>query len=154
MIAVLVGGHGAPGLHALMSAIRLFRERPDGVLILSVGEVDAQCYGGPEALRALKRRVGARCAVIEGWCRAQGLPARVYAGFGADAAEQLETLCLRAAADYPGVAFFASRAVLKKPGWVHSMLHGQVAMTLQRRLHAHGLALIVLPMLVSLEDPA
>ena len=64
-IAVLVGRHGAVGIHALLGAVKLFRQRPERVLLLSVGEVDAKCYGGPEALKNLKRQTGERCGVID-----------------------------------------------------------------------------------------
>jgi hypothetical protein len=153
-LAVLTGIHGGAGLHALLSAQALFDKRFDGILILSVGEVDAECYGGPETLKAVKRSVGELAGQIEGWCRAHGLPARVFTTFGTDAVAQLEKLCLDVREEYPKAVFVASRPIARPVAWYHGFLHGQTALTLQRRLHAHGLPLIVLPMLVDLARPA
>ena len=149
-LAVLTSAYGSAGLHALLSAQALFDKRFDGILILSVGEVDAECYGGPEALKAVRHNVGELGATVEGWCRSHGLPAKVYAAFGTDAVAELEALCLAVRADYPKAVFVASRPIARPVAWFHSLLHGQTALTLQRRLHAHGLPLIVLPMLVDL----
>lgn len=153
-VAILVGRHGATALHALLGAVKLLRERPDGVLIVAVGEVDAECYGGPEALRRLKRGVGERCAVIEGWCRSNGLPAKVYAGFGADATRELHALCRRVAAEHPNAVFVAARPVIKPHMFYDAALHGHVATSLQRRLHEDGLPLVILPMIVPLPERA
>ena len=149
-VGIVTGPHGAAGLHALMHAQRLFRGQFDSVLIISAGEVDAEAYGGHEALERLKQQVGDRCAKIVSWCRDHGMPAKVYTGFSTDAVITLEELCLKAQQDYPNVIFVATRAMTKPHGWASTLLHGGTALNLQRRLHAHDAPLIVLPMRVDI----
>lgn len=149
-VAIVTGAHGGAGLHALMHAQRLFRGQFDAVLIISAGEVDAEAYGGHEALERLKSQVGERCAKIAAWSRDHGLPSKVYTGFSTDAVETLEELCLKARADYPNVVFVATRAITRPHGWASTLLHGGTALSLQRRLHSHDAPLIVLPMRVDI----
>ena len=144
-VGVITGSQGAAGLHALMHAQRLFRGQFDSVLIISAGEVDAEAYGGHEALERLKYQVGERCAKIVAWCRDHGMPAKVYTGFSTDAVETLEELCLKAQKDYPNVIFVATRPMTRPHGWASTLLHGGTALSLQRRLHGHDAPLIVLP---------
>ncbi len=149
-VGVVTGAQGAAGLHALMHAQRLFRGQFDSVLIISAGEVDAEAYGGHEALERLKSQVGERCAKIVAWCRDHGMPAKVYTGFSTDAVETLEELCIKARQDYPNVVFVATRPMTRPHGWASTMLHGGTALSLQRRLHGHDAPLLVLPMRVDI----
>lgn len=149
-VGIVTGPHGAAGLHALMHAQRLFRGQFDSVLIISAGEVDAEAYGGHEALERLKNQVGERCAKIVAWSRDHGMPAKVYTGFSTDAVETLQELCLKAREDHPNVVFVATRAMTRPHGWASTLLHGGTALSLQRRLHAHDAPLIVLPMRVEI----
>jgi amino acid transporter len=149
-VGIVTGAHGGAGLHALMHAQRLFRGGFDSVVIISAGEVDAEAYGGHEALERLKRQVGERCAKIVSWSRDHGMPAKVYTGFSTDAVETLEELCLKVRTDYPNIVFFATRAITRPHGWASTIMHGGTALSLQRRLHAHDATLIVLPMRVDI----
>lgn len=149
-VGIVTGPHGAAGLHALMHAQRLFRGQFDSVLIISAGEVDAEAYGGLEALERLKTQVGDRTGKIVAWCRDHGMPAKVYTGFSTDAVITLEELCLKAQKDYPNVIFVATRAMTRPHGWASTLLHGGTALNLQRRLHGHDAPLIVLPMRVEI----
>ena len=149
-VGVVTGAQGAAGLHALMHAQRLFRGQFDSVLIISAGEVDAEAYGGHEALERLKSQVGERCAKIAAWCRDHGMPTKVYTGFSTDAVETLEELCIKAREDFPNVIFVATRPMTRPHGWASTLLHGGTALSLQRRLHGHDAPLIVLPMRVDI----
>jgi amino acid transporter len=149
-VGIVTGPHGGAGLHALMHAQRLFRGQFDSVVIISAGEVDAEAYGGHEALERLKHQVGDRCARIVAWSRDHGLPAKVYTGFSTDAVETLEELCLKVRADYPNIVFVATRPMTRPHGWASTLLHGGTALSLQRRLHGHDAPLIVLPMRVDI----
>lgn len=149
-VGIVMGQHGGSGLHALMHAQRLFRGQFDSVVIICAGEVDAECYGGHEALERLKRNVGERCGKIVAWCRDHGLPAKVYSGFSTDMVETLEGLCLKARDDHPAITFVTSRPMARPHGWATSLLHGGGSLSLQRRLHGHDAPLIVLPMRVEI----
>jgi amino acid transporter len=149
-VGIVTGPHGGAGLHALMHAQRLFRGQFDSVIIISAGEVDAEAYGGHEALERLKQQVGDRCAKIVAWSRDHGLPAKVYTGFSTDAVETLEELCLKVRTDHPNIVFVATRPMTRPHGWASTLLHGGTALSLQRRLHGHDAPLIVLPMRVDI----
>jgi amino acid transporter len=149
-VGIVTGPHGAAGLHALMHAQRLFRGQFDSLIIISAGEVDAEAYGGHEALERLKHQVGDRCARIVAWARDHGMPAKVYTGFSTDAVETLEELCLKVRNDHPNIVFVATRPITRPHGWASTLLHGGTALSLQRRLHAHDAPLLVLPMRVEI----
>jgi amino acid transporter len=149
-VGIITGPHGGAGLHALMHAQRLFRQQFDSVVIIAAGEVDAEAYGGHEALERLKHNLGVRCGKIIAWCRDHGMPAKVYTGFSTDAVETLEELCLKARADHPQIVFVATRPMTRPHGWASTLLHGGTALSLQRRLHAHDAPLVVLPMRVEI----
>lgn len=149
-VGIVTGPHGGAGLHALMHAQRLFRGQFDSLIIISAGEVDAEAYGGHEALERLKSQVGERCAKLVAWSRDHGMPAKVYTGFSTDAVETLEELCLKARTDHPNVVFVATRPMTRPHGWASTLLHGGTALSLQRRLHGHDAPLIVLPMRVDI----
>ena len=149
-VGIVMGQHGGSGLHALMHAQRLFRGQFDSVVIICAGEVDAECYGGHEALERLKQNVGERCGKIVAWCRDHGLPAKVYSGFSTDMVETLEELCIKASEDHPSITFVTSRPMARPHGWATSLLHGGGSLSLQRRLHSHDAPLIVLPMRVEI----
>jgi amino acid transporter len=149
-VGIVTGPHGGAGLHALMHAQRIFRGQFDSVIIISAGEVDAEAYGGHEALERLKQQVGDRCAKIVAWSRDHGLPAKVYTGFSTDAVETLEELCLKVRTDHPNIVFVATRPMTRPHGWASTLLHGGTALSLQRRLHGHDAPLIVLPMRVDI----
>ncbi len=121
------------------------------MLIISAGEVDAEAYGGHEALERLKNQVGERCAKIVAWSRDHGMPAKVYTGFSTDAVETLQELCLKAREDHPNVVFVATRRD-DAAAWLglHPAPWRHRALSLQRRLHAHDAPLIVLPMRVEI----
>ncbi|MEZ5936829.1 MAG: APC family permease [Hyphomonadaceae bacterium] len=149
-VGIVTGPHGAAGLHALMHAQRLFRGQFDSVVIISAGEVDAEAYGGHEALERMKQKLGERCGKIVAWCRDQGMPTKVYTGFSTDVVDTLETLCLKVREDHPNIVFVATRAITRPHGWAATLLHGGTALSLQRRLHAHDAPLLVLPMRVDI----
>jgi hypothetical protein len=149
-VGIITGPHGGAGLHALMHAQRLFRQQFDSVIIIAAGEVDAEAYGGHEALERIKHNLGVRTGKIVAWCRDHGMPAKVYSGFSTDAVETLEELCLKARGDYPQIVFVATRPMTRPHGWASTLLHGGTALSLQRRLHAHDAPLIVLPMRVDI----
>lgn len=149
-VGIVTGAQGGAGLHALMHAQRLFRGQFDSLVIISAGEVDAEAYGGHEALERLRQQVGERCAKIVAWSRDHGMPAKVYTGFSTDAVETLEELCLKARQDHPGIVFVATRPITRPHGWASTLLHGGTALSLQRRLHTHDAPLIVLPMRVDI----
>lgn len=149
-VGIVTGPYGAAGLHAFLHAQRLFRGGFDGIVVISAGEVDAEAYGGHEALERLKQQVGERCAKIVSWSRDHGLPGKVYTGFSTDAVETLEELCLKARTDHPNIVFVATRPITRPHSWASTLLHGGTALSLQRRLHGHDCPLIVLPMQVDI----
>ena len=58
--------------------------------------------------------------------------------------------CRKARADFPHVVFFASKLVFDREGWITGLLHNQIVFAIQRRLHAEGMQMVILPMKVPL----
>jgi hypothetical protein len=50
--------------------------------------------------------------------------------------------------DFPNCIFFASKLIFEQENWLIRLLHNQAALAIQRRLHLHGLQMVILPMKV------
>ncbi|MEZ5933844.1 MAG: amino acid permease [Alphaproteobacteria bacterium] len=148
--AFLVGPNLGSDMHAFFAVQRMFPRVFANYVFVSVGEVDAQSFGGDRALERLKQEVGERLAYFRGYCRSHGLPNDSYAGFGTNAARELTGLCEQVRKDYPNAVFFASRIILEPDNWLTRTLHNRTAIALQRRLHLKGMPMMIVPMLLDI----
>jgi hypothetical protein len=83
---------------------------------------------------------------LEGFCAKCGLTATRVVGFGTDPAKELERLLKQTVASVPGCVCFANKLILPPRRRLAEWLHNQTALALQRRLHAQGIPLMVLPL--------
>ncbi len=148
---LLVSANLGAGMHTLLAVQRLFPRVFQNFIFVTVGEVDAQSYGGELAVRRLKQAVGERLAFFRSYSRGHGWPSATYHAFGTDVVRELLTLCEQVRTDYPNAVFFATRVVLEPDTWLARMLHNRTAGALQRRLHLLGSPMMILPMLLELE---
>ncbi|MSO71243.1 MAG: APC family permease [Alphaproteobacteria bacterium] len=144
----LMGPSLAAGMHTLLWVERLFPGHFKSYVFISVGEVDAQSFGGAKALEKLQRKVGKRIAFYMEYAHRHGVAAEAVIGFGTDLVAELTTLCDRVAASYPHAVFFGTKLVFERDNWIVRLLHNQTAIALQRRLHLAGRQMMILPMRV------
>lgn len=143
-----VGKNRGVSMHAYMWVQRLFAGHFKNYVFLSVGEVDAQSYNGPGALRTLQYEIENSLRYYVHFCHAHGLAAKSDRAFGIDPVAELMKLTDKTVAQFPNSVCFASKLIFARDNLFTRWLHNQTALTLQARLHLQGVQTVILPMKV------
>jgi amino acid transporter len=146
---MFVGKHRGVGLHALLAVLRMFPGHYRNFIFVSVGEVDAQSYGGEGALRTLRYTIENSLRYFVRYCHAHGLAAEYYIGFGTEPTGEFMKLADQVVAKYPNSVFFASRLMFERINFLTRWLHNRTPQELQERLHFTGRQMVLLPMRVA-----
>jgi hypothetical protein len=144
----LVGDSPATGIHTFLWVQRLFPGVFKNFVFASVGEIDTEEFGDETRWHALRRDKKAMLKQYVDFCTSRKLPATYYHDYGTDVINTVSNLTERISADFPHSVFFAAKLVFEHEGVFTSLLHNQTAYMLQKRLHAKGQNLIVMPMKV------
>ena len=144
-----VGKNRGVGMHTLLWVQRLFPEHFKNVVFLSVGEVDAQSFGGSGALRTLQFEIENSLRYYVNFCHRHGLAATSRMAFGADPVPELMKLTEETLREFPNSVCFASKLIFLHDNFFTRWLHNQTALTLQQRLHMQGIQMVILPMKVT-----
>lgn len=144
-----VGKNRGIGMHALLWVQRLFPGHFKNFVFLSVGEVDAQSYGGKGALRTLQYTLENSLRYYVNFCHSHGFAATSYIGFNTDPVEELSKLTETVTKDYPNSVCFASKLIFVHDNLFTRSLHNETALSMQQRLHLRGQQMVVLPMRVA-----
>jgi hypothetical protein len=144
-----VGKNRGVGMHALLWVQRLFPGHFKNFVFLSAGEVDAQSYGGPGALRTLQYEIENSLRYYVNFCQTHALAATSYISFGTDPVGELTQLAERVLKEFPNSVCFASKLIFVHDNFLTRSLHNQTALALQQRLHMQGIQMVVLPMKVA-----
>jgi hypothetical protein len=144
-----VGKSRGIGMHALLWVQRLFAGHFKNFVFVSVGEVDAQSYGGKGALRTLQYTLENSLRYYVNFCHSHGFAARSYIGFNTDPVEELSNLTEIVAKDYPNNVCFASKLIFVHDNLFTRSLHNETALSMQQRLHLKGMQMVILPMRVA-----
>lgn len=142
---LLISKQYGVGMHTLLSIQRMFPHHFKNFIFLSAGVVDVESFSGKNALDAMQREVDSNLNYFVTYCHQHGLAAKAVAVFGTDPAAQLTETSEKIAQEFPNSIFFATRMIFDNDNWATRLLHNETAFTLQRRLHALGLQLILLP---------
>ena len=143
-----VGKNRGVGMHALLWVQRLFPGHFRNFVFLSIGEVDAQSYGGKGALRTLQYTIENSLRYYVNFCHNHGLAAASYIGFGTDPVDELCTLADTVMEKYPNSVCFASKLIFVHDNLFTRWLHNETALSMQQRLHWKGMQMVILPMRV------
>ena len=141
----LVGKNRGLGMYALKWLNELFPGHFRNFIFVSVGEVDAESYGGKGALRSLQYQIENSLRYYVNYCHSQGWAATSYAAYGTDVEEELEKLIVRVTTDYPHSVCLSSKLIFDNESWLISWLHNHTAIAMQRRLHLREIQMIVTP---------
>jgi amino acid transporter len=144
----LVGENRGIGMHTLLWVQRLFPNHFKNFVFLSVGEVDAQSFGGDSAMRTMQYKIENVLRYFVQFCHANGLAAAEFSGYGTDTVNELKTLTDRVMREYPNSVCFASQLIFVHDNVVTRWLHNQTALLMQRHLHLQGQQMVILPMKV------
>ena len=144
----MVGSSRGGGMHALLWVQRMFPGHFRNFVFINARTVDAQSYGGAQAMEALKVEANVALSFFVSFCHSHGMAAKSYLSFGTDPVEGFIELCEKVREDFPGAIFFTSKLVFRRDNWGVRMLHNQAALVLQQRLHAVGMQMVILPLQV------
>ncbi|MCC9000394.1 MAG: APC family permease [Candidatus Contendobacter sp.] len=141
----LIGKNRGLGMYALKWLNEVFTGHFKNFIFVSVGEVDAESYGGKGALRSLQYQIENSLRYYVHYCHSQGLAATSYAAYGTDVEAKLEKLVIQVTADYPNSVCLGSKLIFDDESWLISWLHNHTAIAMQRRLHLREIQMIVTP---------
>ncbi|MDX1670303.1 MAG: amino acid transporter, partial [Limnobacter sp.] len=144
----VVGNSRGGGMHAFLWVQRMFPGHFKNFIFINARTVDAQAYGGREAMEAMRTDASVSLNFFVNFCRSHGLRARSHLGFGTDAVESLTGLAKEIGQEFPNAIFFTSKLVFAEENAMTRLLHNQAALELQRRLHSAGQQMVILPMRV------
>ncbi|CDH45156.1 APC family permease [Candidatus Contendibacter odensensis] len=147
-VIFLVGKNRGLGMYALKWLNEVFTGHFKNFIFVSVGEVDAESYGGRGALRSLQYQIENSLRYYVHYCHSQGLAATSYAAYGTDVEAKLEQLVIQVTADYPNSVCLGSKLIFDNESWLISWLHNHTAIAMQRRLHLREIQMIVTPIKV------
>lgn len=134
------------GMHCLLWILKHFPNYFSNFVFISVGQVDIKSFSGKRALKRMTKEVDESLNYFVSYCHQKNIPATYYAEYGSDLIEQLVSLCQSTGEKYPDHLFFSSQMTFQKDTWFKRFLHNGVTYVLQRRLHALGDEILLLPM--------
>jgi len=141
----LIGKNRGLGMYALKWLNEVFTGHFKNFIFLSVGEVDAESYGGKGALRSLQYQIENSLRYYVNYCHSQGLAATSRAAYGTDVETELEKLVVDVVAEYPNAVCLSSKLIFEHESWLISWLHNHTPLAMQRRLHLREIQMIVIP---------
>ena len=141
----LVGKNRGLGMYTLKWVNEVFAGHFKNFIFLSVGEVDAESYGGKGALRSLQYQIENSLRYYVNYCHSEGWAAASYAAYGTDVEAELEKLVVKVTVDYPNSVCLGSKLIFDNESWLISWLHNHTAIAMQRRLHLREIQMIVTP---------
>ena len=141
----LIGKNRGLGMYALKWLTEVFTGHFKNFVFVSVGEVDAESYGGKGALRSLQYQIENSLRYYVNYCHSQGMAATSRAAYGTDVEATLEKLVVDVVGDYPNAVCLSSKLIFDNESWLISWLHNHTAIAMQRRLHLREIQMIVIP---------
>lgn len=142
----LVGSSRGGGLHALLWVQRMFPDHFRNFVFVNARTVDSHAYGGSEDMKLMQMEANVALTYFVNFCNSKGWAAKSYLAFGTDPVDEVAKLAEVVHEDFPNCIFFASKLVFERENWLIRLLHNEAALALQRRLHLHGLQMVILPM--------
>ncbi len=150
--AIIVDQHFGSGMNCLLAIKRLFPGIFQNFIFVTVGELDSNIFSEEKKWREMRRRTKATLRKYRNYCNANGRFAKSYVGYGTDIVEKLSQLTERVTKDYPNTTFFGTKFIFDNENIFTQLLYNHVAYIMQRRLHAKGRTMVVLPMNINLRD--
>ena len=144
----LVGNNRGAGMNMLQWVLREFPDQFKNFVFVSVGEVDKQNFDGQRAIQALQTRIENSLNYFTTFCTSKGMPAAYYQAYGADPLDELTRLLADVIARHPNNICFASKLEFERENLWTRILHNQMPLAMQRKLHLAGHRLVIVPIKV------
>ncbi len=142
---VLVGGYGGLGIHTVLNVFKTFPHVYKNLVFISVGVVDSGAFKGEDTVDELRERTQENLVKYVELANGLGVPSTFRMAIGTDAVDEVETLCLAVAKEFPRSTFFAGKIIFQRERWYHWLLHNNTANLVQKRLHWVGRTMVILP---------
>lgn len=142
---VLVSGYNGMGLHALLNVFKLFPNYFKNFVFVSVSVIDFDNLTSTEEIEAFKKNHLEQMNRYVDFVNSFGCHGEVRHVTDLDSVGALETICVAVARQYPRSLIFGGQLVFPDESWWTRILHRNASSVLQKRLHAHGIGLMVLP---------
>ena len=133
-------------MHSLLWVTRMFPNYFHNFIFISTGEVDIGSFGSNAALSKLKEQTDTILDYLVKYSKMHGIAAESYSGFGTDAVDQIMHISEKVNKKFPTAIYFSSRYVYPAENWFTRLLHTDLANIIQRRLHALGAKILILPL--------
>lgn len=146
--AVMVESYNGLGIHAIFSVQKLFGNRFQDLLFLSVGRIDSSRFKGAEEMDNLRRNTEDHLRKYTALAHKMGYRADFRYVVGIDVIAGMEGLCDQVAAEFPDVTFFSGKLIFAKESLWSGLLHNQTSLEIQRRLLFKGVNMMVVPVRV------
>ncbi|MFL9917046.1 APC family permease [Paraburkholderia fungorum] len=143
---VLVDRHRGTSMHALLCVARKFPGKFDNVIVLAVGEVDAQSWEDAKHMEHLRQEMSASLAYYIAQSRYQGFAADFRIAFVTRPKDGLIRLTEATMDEFPNSVCFASTLVFKRVNVLSAWLRNRTPAGIQRRLRSQGRQMMLLPM--------
>lgn len=148
--ALFVGRYGALGRHALFALLRMFPGHFEDVVFIGIACVDTKAMQARPELDAMQKRTQAD---LQRYCRfaaALGLRADFVLGVGPEIGVEAERIAKLVREKHPRALFVAGQLTFEEDSLWNRLMHNETALGVHRRLHHHGLPMIVLPVRIRL----
>jgi amino acid transporter len=133
-------------VHSLLWVHRMFPHHFKNFVFISQGVVDIGSFDSEMHLKRLTRNTDRILAKLIQVANQQGYAAASYSTYGTDAVKNLTEVSLQVRQNFPNIIYFASRYVYPSENWFTRLLHSDFAPIIQRRLHAFGVKMLILPL--------
>ncbi|HVN72628.1 MAG TPA: KUP/HAK/KT family potassium transporter, partial [Desulfomonilia bacterium] len=147
---LLVGGYNGFGLHSFLSIFRTFPNVYKNFIFVSVGEIDSGSFKGIDEVESLKHSVVDGLKKYVNLARKLGFPSDYRMDIGIDTVDTATHLCEAVATEYPRSTVFAGKLIFQKESMFQRFLHNETAFAIQRRLQWEGVAMMILPIRVTI----
>lgn len=145
---LLVNDSQSSAMHTLLWIMRLFPGVYRNFIFVSVGEVDSEHFIQEDKFTSRRAGIKQILKKITRYCHNKGYGSEYYIDYSTDVVDKLTELCIQVMDKYPNAVFFASKLIFENENIMTQILHNQTSYLMQRRLHALGRNMIVMPMKV------
>lgn len=133
-------------MHSLLWVMKHFPGYFKNFIFIGAGQVDIKSFSGKRSLKRMTKEVEDILDYFVTYCQQKNLAAASYSKFESDYVECLFELCQTTREKYPDHMFFATQISFQKDTWFNRFLHNGITYVLQRKLHALGDEILLLPM--------
>ncbi|HTC22460.1 MAG TPA: APC family permease, partial [bacterium] len=145
---VMVERFNGLGIHAIFSIQKLFANRFQDFLFVSIGRIDSSKFKGIEELDNLRKNTEENLGKYVALAHKMGYRADFRHVEDIDVIAGMERLCELVSADFSDATFFSGKLIFAKESLWTNLLHNQTALEIQRRLLFKGVNMMIVPVRV------